>query len=97
MSHKTDTHNADCTTSRNRKSTLTALSAFAARALICPIRFYQRFISPLTPPSCRFTPTCSQYAVEALQKHGPLKGLYLAIRRILRCHPWGGHGYDPVP
>lgn len=65
--------------------------------LIFPIRFYQRFISPMTPPSCRFTPTCSQYAVEALQKHGAIKGLYLAIRRILRCHPWGGYGYDPVP
>ena len=65
--------------------------------LIAPILFYQRYISPLTPPSCRFTPTCSQYAVEALQKHGPFKGLYLAIRRILRCHPWGGSGYDPVP
>ena len=68
-----------------------------SRLLILPIRFYQRCISPLTPPSCRFTPTCSQYAVEALQKHGLLKGLYLAVRRLLRCHPWGGHGYDPVP
>ncbi len=65
--------------------------------LIAPIRFYQRFISPLMPPACRFTPTCSQYAVEALRKHGPAKGLYLAARRILRCHPWGGSGYDPVP
>ena len=65
--------------------------------LIYPIRLYQRYISPLTPPACRFTPTCSQYAVEALQKHGPIKGLYLAVRRILRCHPWGGSGYDPVP
>ena len=63
--------------------------------LILPVRFYQKFISPLTPPSCR--PTCSQYAVEALRKHGPVKGLWLAIRRILRCHPWGGSGYDPVP
>lgn len=52
---------------------------------------------PLTPPSCRYTPTCSQYAVEALRKHGPLKGMYLAVRRLLRCHPWGGHGHDPVP
>ena len=65
--------------------------------LILPICFYRGYISPLTPPSCRFTPTCSAYAIEALQKHGPLKGLYLAIRRILRCHPWGGSGYDPVP
>ena len=58
--------------------------------LLIPIYFYQRCIS-------RFTPTCSQYAVEALKKHGPFKGLYLAIRRLLRCHPWGGSGYDPVP
>ena len=67
------------------------------RLLILPIRFYQRYISTMLPPACRFTPTCSQYAVEALQKYGPLKGLYLAVRRILRCHPWGGSGYDPVP
>ncbi len=65
--------------------------------LILPIRFYQKCISPLTPPCCRFTPTCSQYAVEAITKHGPIKGLYLAVRRLLRCHPWGGSGYDPVP
>lgn len=67
------------------------------RLLILPIRFYQRYISPMLPPACRFTPTCSQYAVEALQKYGPLKGLYLAVKRILRCHPWGGSGCDPVP
>lgn len=67
------------------------------RLLILPICFYQRYISPMLPPACRFTPTCSQYAVEALQKYGPLKGLYLAVKRILRCHPWGGSGYDPVP
>lgn len=65
--------------------------------LIMPIRFYQICISPLTPPSCRFTPTCSSYAIEALRKHGPAKGLYLAVRRILRCRPGGGFGYDPVP
>ena len=76
---------------------LRLLSELLAGMLILPIRFYQKFISPLTPPSCRFTPTCSQYAIEALRKHGPFKGTYLAIRRILRCHPWGGHGYDPVP
>ena len=65
--------------------------------LILPIRFYQKCISPLTPPTCRFTPTCSQYAIEAIRKHGPFKGLALAIWRILRCNPWGGSGYDPVP
>lgn len=65
--------------------------------LIQPIRFYQRFISPLTPPTCRFTPTCSHYAIEAIRKHGPFKGLALAVWRILRCNPWGGSGYDPVP
>ena len=61
------------------------------------VRFYQICISPLKPPTCRFTPTCSQYAIEALRKYGPIKGLYLAIKRIIRCHPWGGSGYDPVP
>ncbi|MGM9871132.1 MAG: membrane protein insertion efficiency factor YidD [Muribaculaceae bacterium] len=66
-------------------------------ALCLPILFYRKFISPLKPPCCRFTPTCSQYAIEALRKHGPFKGLALAIWRILRCNPWGGSGYDPVP
>ncbi len=65
--------------------------------LLVPIWIYQKAISPYTPPSCRFTPTCSEYARQALIKYGPVKGLYLAIRRILRCHPWGGSGYDPVP
>lgn len=65
--------------------------------LILPVRFYQLAISPLLPPSCRYVPTCSQYTIEALRKHGPVKGLWLAVRRILRCHPWGGSGYDPVP
>lgn len=65
--------------------------------LLFPITFYQTCISPFTPPSCRFTPTCSEYARQALLKHGPLKGLWLATKRILRCHPWGGSGYDPVP
>lgn len=61
------------------------------------IRFYQICISPLKPASCRFTPTCSQYGLEAFKKHGLVKGFYLTARRILRCHPWGGSGYDPVP
>jgi putative membrane protein insertion efficiency factor len=65
--------------------------------LVLLVRFYQVCISPLKPPCCRFTPTCSAYALQALRKHGPFKGTYLAVRRILRCHPWGGHGYDPVP
>ena len=62
------------------------------------IRLYQICISPLKPhPTCRFTPTCSQYAMEALKKYGPIKGGWRSLRRILRCHPWGGSGYDPVP
>lgn len=65
--------------------------------LIKLIRFYQRRISPNTPPACRFTPTCSQYAIEAITRFGAIKGSGLAIWRILRCNPWGGHGYDPVP
>lgn len=77
------------------------LSSICKRILIWPlvalVRFYQLCISPLTPPSCRYTPTCSQYALEALRKHGPIKGLCLTLKRLLRCHPWGGSGYDPVP
>ena len=61
------------------------------------IRFYQLFLSPLFPSACRFQPTCSQYSYEAIEKHGVLKGSWLGIRRISRCHPWGGSGYDPVP
>ncbi len=77
---------------------LTRLVSKALVWLLClPIVFYQKCISPLTPPSCRFTPTCSEYAKQALKKHGPIKGLVLAVWRILRCNPWGGSGYDPVP
>ncbi|MDE5912040.1 MAG: membrane protein insertion efficiency factor YidD [Muribaculaceae bacterium] len=64
---------------------------------IIPVRLYQLIISPMLPPSCRFTPTCSQYAIEALEKHGVIKGGWLTLKRIARCHPWGGSGYDPVP
>lgn len=70
---------------------------FLGWLLIMPIRFYQKYISPLTPPTCRFTPSCSQYAIEAIRKHGPFKGFALAVWRILRCNPWGGSGHDPVP
>ncbi|HSR37650.1 MAG TPA: membrane protein insertion efficiency factor YidD [Phnomibacter sp.] len=61
------------------------------------IRFYQLVISPWLGPKCRYTPTCSQYALEAFRKYGPFKGFWLSIKRISSCHPWGGHGYDPVP
>lgn len=61
------------------------------------IKAYQRLISPIFPPSCRYTPTCSQYGIEAFRKHGALKGFWLTLKRIASCHPWGGHGYDPVP
>ncbi|HZJ60050.1 MAG TPA: membrane protein insertion efficiency factor YidD [Chitinophagaceae bacterium] len=64
---------------------------------IALIKIYQWIISPWIGPKCRFTPTCSQYALEALKKYGLFKGTWLAIKRISRCHPWGGHGYDPVP
>ena len=67
------------------------------RALLALIRFYRRQISPATPPACRFIPTCSEDALEAVQKYGALKGGYLAVRRILKCHPFHKGGYDPVP
>lgn len=68
------------------------------RALVLGLlRFYQGAISPLYPATCRYTPTCSQYAVEAVRKHGALQGGWLALKRLRRCHPWGGSGYDPVP
>ena len=67
------------------------------RILLALIRFYRRRLSPLKPPSCRFTPTCSEYAIEAIERFGAFKGTGLALWRILRCNPFGGHGYDPVP
>ena len=76
---------------------LDSISKLVSWILLIPIFFYRRCISPMFPPTCRFTPTCSAYAIEAIRRHGPLRGLWLAVRRILRCHPWGGSGYDPVP
>lgn len=60
------------------------------------VQFYQYAISPYLPNACRYTPTCSQYSIEAIQKYGVIKGTWLGIKRISRCHPWGGSGYDPV-
>ncbi|RXQ95034.1 membrane protein insertion efficiency factor YidD [Ancylomarina salipaludis] len=78
-------------------SLLSILKKAILFVMILPIRFYQMFISPMTPSACRYTPTCSTYAIQALKAHGPFKGSYLAIKRILSCNPWGGHGHDPVP
>ncbi|MGI4879781.1 MAG: membrane protein insertion efficiency factor YidD [Janthinobacterium lividum] len=66
-------------------------------ALIAPIRLWQLTLSQVLPPTCRFTPSCSAYAITAIERHGPVRGLWLGTRRIIRCHPWGGSGYDPVP
>ena len=68
-----------------------------ANFFILLIRFYQATISPLFPHTCRYTPTCSTYSIQALKKHGPFKGGWLALKRFLSCNPWGGHGHDPVP
>ena len=69
----------------------------AAWILSLPVRFYRLVFSPWVGHGCRYQPTCSAYSLEAFERHGAIKGLYLTIRRILRCHPWGAHGYDPVP
>ena len=61
------------------------------------IKIYQKVISPLFPSSCRFTPTCSHYSIESIEKFGAIKGIYLGFKRIIKCNPWGGHGHDPVP
>jgi hypothetical protein len=61
------------------------------------IKAYRLFISPMLAPSCRYLPTCSEYGLQAIKKYGPFKGGWLTVKRISRCHPWGGHGYDPVP
>ena len=76
---------------------LKTISKAVASVMLGLIWFYRHCISPLFPPVCRYTPTCSQYAVEAIKKYGPLKGGWLAFKRILRCTPWGGSGFDPVP
>ena len=65
--------------------------------LVFLVKTYQNIISPLFPPTCRYTPTCSEYAIQSLKKYGLVKGVYLSIKRIVNCHPWGGSGYDPIP
>lgn len=65
--------------------------------LIGLVRIYQAILSPYLPNACRYTPTCSQYMIEAIGKHGAVRGGWLGLKRMARCHPWGGHGYDPVP
>ena len=73
------------------------LTRLIKKVFIVLIQIYQKVISPWTPSSCRYTPTCSKYAVDALKKYGLRKGALLALKRIGSCHPWGGDGYDPVP
>ncbi|MGB7842324.1 MAG: membrane protein insertion efficiency factor YidD [Salinimicrobium sp.] len=73
------------------------LKKWLSYPLIGLIKFYQQAISPYTPATCRYSPTCSQYSLEALRKHGAFYGSWLAIKRIASCNPWGGSGYDPVP
>lgn len=70
---------------------------FLIKIAVLPVRFYQLAISPLTGPTCRFTPTCSQYTIEAIREWGILRGWWMGMRRIASCHPWGKHGHDPVP
>jgi putative membrane protein insertion efficiency factor len=76
---------------------LSLIKRVVTLVLVGVVKFYKLAISPWTPSSCRHVPTCSSYAVEALQKHGPVKGLWLSVKRLSKCHPWGTHGYDPVP
>jgi len=79
------------------KATYNLIKKLLAYPVIFFVRFYQMIISPFFPSSCRYTPTCSQYTVEALRKYGIFKGGWLGIKRIFSCNPWGGHGHDPVP
>ncbi|TDH23088.1 membrane protein insertion efficiency factor YidD [Segetibacter sp. 3557_3] len=82
---------------RRKRRCVKSIKEILIGPFILLIRGYQVLISPLLGPKCRFTPTCSQYALIALKKHGLLKGSWLSVKRIVRCNPWGGHGHDPVP
>jgi putative membrane protein insertion efficiency factor len=73
------------------------MGSLLRKIFIVPVRAYQFLISPLLGSNCRYQPTCSQYMIDAISEWGPIKGIWLGAKRIGRCHPWGGHGYDPVP
>lgn len=79
------------------KKVLRILKKFIGYVFLIPIYIYRYGISPFTPASCRHTPTCSEYFIDAVKIHGPFRGSWMGIKRISRCHPWGTHGYDPVP
>ena len=81
---------------KKRYYLLKELNRYLSKLFIYLVKFYQRYISPLKGPTCRFYPTCSQYSIEAIQKYGALKGIYLTIRRLLKCHPFHEGGYDPL-
>lgn len=82
---------------KSYRKSLKVLRAVLTFPLVVLVRFYQYCISPFLPKACRYEPSCSVYAIEALRKHGIFKGSYLTAKRLLKCHPWGGSGYDPVP
>lgn len=73
------------------------MKSLVNKIFVFPVKVYQWFLSPLLGSNCRYQPTCSQYMIEAINEWGPLKGIWLGAKRIGRCHPWGSHGYDPVP
>lgn len=84
-------------TGANNRFNMKLLKGWLSAFFILLIRFYQSAISPYLAPSCRYTPSCSQFGIEAIHKHGPFKGGWLTLKRFLSCNPWGGSGYDPVP
>ena len=73
------------------------INSFFKRLFILPVRFYQLFLSPLIGSNCRFQPTCSHYMIQSIEEWGVIKGIWLGLKRIFKCHPWGPHGHDPVP
>jgi len=73
------------------------MSNLLTKLMVALVKLYQYILSPILPGACRYTPSCSEYGVQALRKHGPWRGGWLTLKRILSCHPWGGHGHDPVP